>query len=190
MFPLPLRQINHSRRYAVLEGFLSGFECEGAIAVAMKVPEVQATVSVERLTDERARKSSLRWLNWTTETDWLFQKLGQAAQLLNERVFGFDLAGIQEIQMTEYRAPGGHYDYHVDEGEGNMSTRKLSMTVQLSDPSDYEGGDFELFQLNQRVPKSRGTVIAFPSYAYHKVHPVTAGIRKSLVAWVQGPLFR
>jgi PKHD-type hydroxylase len=156
----------------------------------MRVPEVQATVSVQRLTDENSRKSHLRWLTWNTETDWIYQKIGQAVTLLNERIFGFDLTGIQDLQFTEYRAPGGFYGLHQDMGEAPTSTRKLSLTVQLSEPTDYEGSELEVFQLGQTVPKTRGTVTAFAAWEFHQVHPVTAGVRRSLVAWCEGPMFR
>ena len=66
------------------------------------------------------------------------------------------------------------------------------MTVQLSRPEDYEGGDLELFFGSEpyRVQKSRGTVIAFPSFALHRVTPVTRGTRWSLFAWICGARWR
>ena len=69
--------------------------------------------------------------------------------------------------------------------------RKISFPVQLSDPSDYEGVDFGIH--NQKLPdwhKEKGTVLVFPSYMLHKVNPVTKGIRRSLVAWFEGPRWR
>ncbi|MGB0178111.1 MAG: 2OG-Fe(II) oxygenase, partial [Owenweeksia sp.] len=83
-------------------------------------------------------------------------------------------------------------DWHMDFGAGEISHRKLSMTVQLSDPADYEGGDLE-FMINQKVvtaPRTRGTVIVFPSFILHRVTPVTKGVRHSVVGWVSGTPFR
>ena len=68
------------------------------------------------------------------------------------------------------------------------------MTVQLSDGSEYEGGDFELRDgtanpLNQTELKQKGTVLIFPSFLSHRVKPVTKGVRKTLVAWFEGKAF-
>ena len=112
-----------------------------------------------------------------------------------KEVMGIDVGINSEIQYTEYHASeGGKYDWHHDvnwNGEVGAD-RKLSMTVQLSDPSEYEGGDFELLEVEQ-VPsfaKEKGTVLIFPSYLLHRVTPVTSGVRRSLVAWFTGPQWR
>jgi PKHD-type hydroxylase len=80
----------------------------------------------------------------------------------------------------------------MDFGAGEISHRKLSLTVQLSDPAHYEGGVLQ-FMLNQKIvdaPKERGTVIVFPSFMMHRVTPVERGVRRSLVGWVSGHPYR
>jgi PKHD-type hydroxylase len=86
---------------------------------------------------------------------------------------------------------GGHYDWHVDQG-ATERRRKLSLVLQLSPPSDYEGCELQIRSSNkiETVPRGRGELIAFPSYALHRVTPITAGIRRSLVIWCSGPRFR
>jgi PKHD-type hydroxylase len=71
-------------------------------------------------------------------------------------------------------------------------TRKLSLSVQLSEPEDYEGGSLLLYNGEEpmTLPKTRGTGLFFPSYSLHEVTPVTKGIRYSLVAWFLGPRFK
>ena len=72
------------------------------------------------------------------------------------------------------------------------AVRKLSFSVQLSDPDDYKGGDL-LLKISSdptQVKKTRGTVIFFPSYVLHEVTPVEQGVRKSLVGWVTGPRWK
>jgi PKHD-type hydroxylase len=75
-----------------------------------------------------------------------------------------------------------------------MNDRKLSITIQLSDSDDYEGGNFILDRQYQQPDskdlRTKGTILVFPSPIKHKVTPVTKGIRKSLVAWVEGPKWR
>jgi PKHD-type hydroxylase len=80
----------------------------------------------------------------------------------------------------------------MDFGTGELSNRKLSITVQLSDPDEYEGGELQ-FMVNQNIftaPKDKGTAIIFPSFALHRVTPITKGSRKSIVGWISGAPYR
>jgi PKHD-type hydroxylase len=72
------------------------------------------------------------------------------------------------------------------------SCNQMSVTIQLSDPSDYEGGDMEFLCGPEIVTAAKpiGTAIVFPSYIMHRVTPVTRGLRRSVVAWVSGPPYR
>ena len=83
------------------------------------------------------------------------------------------------------------YGWHVDGGGGGPS-RKLSLVLQLTDPSQYEGGNLEIMTSSnpEQVRKQRGIIAAFPSYVMHQVTPVTKGSRQSLVAWISGPRFK
>ena len=96
----------------------------------------------------------------------------------------------ENFQYTIYHGiEGGHYDWHVDHGPLKLQ-RKFSISVQLSDASDYEGCDLEFHAGNRRskpLRALRGAVIAFPSYVLHRVTPCTKGTRKALVAWTTGP---
>jgi len=80
----------------------------------------------------------------------------------------------------------------MDIGKGKYSKRKISITVQLSDPDEYEGGDFEFLIGKEiiKLPRKKGCAIVFPSYFLHRVTPVTKGTRKSLVLWGSGQPFR
>ena len=112
-------------------------------------------------------------------------------------MFGVEVSDIFDIQYTIYDGEEqGHYDWHFDTFWANNTEydRKLSITIQLSDPNDYEGGDF-IIDPQYEVPdknklRQKGTVFVFPSPIRHKVSPVKKGIRKSLVAWVEGPKWK
>jgi PKHD-type hydroxylase len=88
---------------------------------------------------------------------------------------------------TDLETPG-HYDWHVDTGNGGPVHRKISFTAQLSDPADYKG--CELVINNHAVEvvgtKERGSIHLFPSYMPHKVNPITNGVRYALVIWING----
>ena len=129
----------------------------------------------------------------TPEAEPIYKKAEYLIQALNQRVYQFDITDFSEdFQYTVYEgSEGGHYDWHVDQGLVQVN-RKLSFSLQLSEPEDYDGCDLELFTSNEiaKAPRQRGTLIAFPSYALHRVTPVTRGTRKSLVIWTKGPRFR
>lgn len=131
------------------------------------------------------------------ENLWIFDRIKNIVSFCNPKAFGLDLDRIENLQLTEYdSAREGHYGQHMDSeyGKSESRTRKLSITVQLSDPEEYEGGDLMLyphsFANGDTSPKAKGMIVVFRSHIVHEVTPVTKGKRYSLVAWVHGPLPR
>jgi PKHD-type hydroxylase len=146
-----------------------------------------------RLSEQR--KSNVAWLMPTDENlRFYFEKVAYYINKANTDYFQFSLTGFHSMQYTMYpETVQGKYDWHTDQGDlfttQNMG-RKLSAVVALND--DYEGGVFET--LDSDTPRSydlkKGEMIMFPSFLMHRVTPVTKGIRRSLVIWVEGPNFR
>jgi PKHD-type hydroxylase len=138
------------------------------------------------------RRSQVDWLRNTPDMAWVFEKLADVASKINAEYFRFDLTGFGEpLQLTNYdQSEHGMYGWHQDFGSG--ISRKLSMAVQLTDPSEYEGGNLQMMTTSepQTVKKQRGLIAVFPAYMLHQVTPVTQGSRQSLVAWVSGPTFK
>ena len=123
----------------------------------------------------------------------LYIKIFNSVLKFNNENFKFDLYEFGgKIQYTEYdESYQGHYDWHLDIGENNF-TRKLTVVIQLSDSSEYEGGELQVH--NGQTPyrtcsKEKGSMIMFPSFLLHRVTPVTKGIRRCLVMWFTGPSF-
>jgi PKHD-type hydroxylase len=122
--------------------------------------------------------------------DALFQRLWTYFCQLNQS-YGFVIDAIEEpMQLITYN-PGDHIGWHIDHGRGEAARRKLSLSIQLSDEAEYDGGDIE-FPDGNFHPFSRrlGASIMFPSYLFHRVTPVTRGVRRSLVVWCHGPTFK
>ena len=147
--------------------------------------------------DSNNRKSNIKWIPQNDNWWWLYEKLSNMAVAANNELWNFDLQHIPEqIQYTEYHAPAGHYDWHQDIGPGMLSKRKISITVQLSEPNEYEGGTLQLFRGGStegpfiEAEKAAGCVFIFPSYMMHRVTPVTKGTRKSFVLWLGGGHYR
>jgi len=138
------------------------------------------------------RRSQVSWLSSSPDTVWVFQRLADVVSKMNAEHYRFDLTGFGEaLQLTNYdQSENGMYGWHLDYGRG--ISRKLSMAMQLTDPSEYEGGNLQVMTSGQpqNVRKQRGLIAIFPSYVLHQVTPVTQGSRQSLVAWVSGPAFK
>lgn len=175
------------------DGF-SESECFQIREIGEKLLPKDATVG-PGVIDQAIRSSKTSWIAGNQETWWIYDKLAYIARQLNGQYFQFDVKGFNEdLQYTVYESTvDGHYDYHMDAGfNQNRAPRKLSLTLQLSPPDEYEGGVLELLTGSKPIAmeKKLGHLIAFPSYVLHRVTPVTKGTRRSLVVWLTGPRFR
>lgn len=152
----------------------------------------------EELLDKKVRDSQVAFL---PGTHWIACVMRQIVESFNEENFKYDLFPGFENNQVQYGTyhPGGHYSWHKDAevwampNNDDLKIRKLSVTIQLSEPDDYEGGEVQLQGPNNELyltPKERGTVIVFDSRTLHRVRPVKSGVRKSLVGWVAGPRWR
>ncbi len=123
---------------------------------------------------------------------------------IGQHVYGFDVDGLRDYDPTfinRYQI-GDHFTWHTDNSFTGPpgGTRKLSFSLQLSRADDYDGGDLEFATysplLNPEIPglspvlRERGSLIIFPSFMLHRVHPVTRGVRYALVGWIHGPPFK
>ena len=179
--------------YAWLKNFFSEKEVEQIRNLwnAELAKEAEVNLAGKAYTRDEMRKSQVMWIK-TGANDWIYNKLGEACQQINLNRYKFDIAGFQtELQLANYEGEG-FFEWHMDFGAGDISNRKLSITVQLSSPDEYEGGELQ-FMINQNIitaPKEKGTAIIFPSFALHRVTKVTSGSRKSIVGWIAGPPYR
>ena len=94
--------------------------------------------------------------------------------------------------------PGDYVTQHNDtlavhNSSNHKINRKVSITVMLSDPSEFTGGEF-VFDKNIQLPENefsgKGTVAIFTSHSKNLVKPVLTGQRKVLFAFVTGPEWR
>ena len=184
--------VNFTDFYWFKEGF-SAEELELIESMTLKLPfETAATGQDDKSTISEYRKSQIKWCPQTEEWEWVYRKLHNMIAESNNIMWKFDLSTMNEqIQYTEYYEGGGHYDWHMDCGIGIQNQRKVSVTVQLSAPDEYEGGDLE-FNIGKRMTaqRNKGAAVIFPSFYLHRVTPVTKGTRKSFVLWVGGEPYR
>ena len=144
---------------------------------------------------EKKRNSNVVWM----DSAWIYRELHPLVRIANSDAgWNYHWNWSEACQFTKYDgSKKQHYDWHTDAGtriNENGKIRKLSMTVALVDGSEYEGGDFEIRMENPKdhevhvikAAKQKGSVTIFPSFVWHRVKPVTAGTRYSLVNWHQG----
>jgi len=158
---------------------------------------------------KRKRNSDLVWLN----DPWIYKELYPYIHKANtDAGWNFEWNCSENCQFTKYKL-NQYYDWHCDSWEepynkpndpSHGKIRKLSMTCQLTDGSEYSGGELEfdfknydphmrdelkhVVQCKEILPK--GSIIVFPSFVWHRVKPVTKGVRYSLVVWNLGYPFK
>ena len=144
----------------------------------------------------KKRKSHIVWLN----DQWIYKEIHPYIHLANKNAgWNFQWDWSESCQFTKYKK-GQYYGWHIDSMEipTKGKIRKLSSIVLLSDPSKYKGGNLQFNFKNKELSnnivnckelKNRGTLIVFPSFLWHRVKPITSGIRYSLVSWHTGNPF-
>ena len=196
-----------------LDNFLTESEIETIINHAQKIKPQQGKVITTNIKEKndftseyegeykngeilpKIRNSLIRGIESNEKISWLYQKIVQEIYRVNQENFDYILKFIECLQFLEYNENDeGFYAKHNDcNNTDNFATiRKLSFSIQLSDPDDYEGGELILYTNEQEfiAPKTKGTIIFFQSDIVHEVTPVTKGTRYSIVGWVRGPNLR
>ena len=155
---------------------------------------LDAAVAVE--SNHEIRKTELAWSN----DQWLYDTFWSLMEMANQNAnWNFEISAAESFTLGKYE-DGGHYKFHLD-GNGvqplnypgneflHGKTRKISFVAWLNE--DFEGGEFEFHPStvpaeNGLIKPTKGTVIFFPSWYLHKVHPVTKGTRYALITWFNG----
>lgn len=178
-----------------VENFLSREEC---LSLRYENGWEPAHVGSERNGDlkESVRKSKVQWLTSFSHPD-IYIKVSNLINEANETTFKYNLNVLPPLQLTSYNGEEeGFYKTHRDSYVTKLedtNDRKLSVSVLLSDPSEYEGGELFINSVENEwtsVPKKTGSAVIFSSYQLHEVKKVLKGNRYSLVAWAEGPVFR
>ena len=154
----------------------------------------------------KKRKSNVVWM----DDRWIYKEIQPYIHSANENAgWNFQWDYSESCQFTKY-SKEQFYDWHCDSWEKPYNRpddssrhgkiRKLSVTVSLSDETEYEGGDFEFdFRNNDKGSnqprlckeiRPKGSVVVFPSFVWHRVKPVISGTRYSLVIWNLGKPWR
>jgi len=209
--------MNLSNYYWAFKSAIPARICDDIIKYALSKPEAMARTGGygdkelnddEVMNMQRKRKSDLVWLNDT----WIYKEIHPYVHQANKNAgWNFDWIRSESCQFTKYKL-NQYYDWHCDswdkpyekEGPEKGMIRKISVTCQLTDGSEYTGGELQ-FDTRSYDPHMRdedkhvitskeilpkGSIVVFPSFVWHRVQPVTRGTRYSLVIWNLGYPFR
>ncbi len=176
-----------SRTYLAFADAFTAEQCDALVALGAAAPDAAGPVWTAAAygidPDSRDVRSTLHERNGGT--DWLFDRLDVLFAKAAE-AFGLSVGPLVEpVQILRY-GEGCHFGrWHSDAGLDMQDSRKVSVSVELSDAGDYQGGLLEIVPDTVGRPRSlpRGGAHFFPSRALHRVAPVTSGVRWSLVAW-------
>jgi predicted 2-oxoglutarate/Fe(II)-dependent dioxygenase YbiX len=170
-------------------------ECKKITSLVKEVYPTNASIggnTDQSRVDQSIRSADIYVLENDEDNKWIYEKIAKIISVTNALHFDYDIAGITHgIQLIHYKSDidvKGHYDWHVDAGNGDVALRKISFTAQLSHPSEYEGCELLINNHGTDLAgtKEQGSVHLFPSYMLHKVAPVTKGERFALVIWIHG----
>ena len=190
----------------VWPGFFPPSFCDDVIAHGDTLQSMPGTVSHDPA--GRARSSEVAWISDNEDHAWIYRPLADLVAVTNQKFWRWHISGHETLQYTRY-SEGQFYGWHMDarrkpypddERWGGL-VRKISVTVNLSGPADFDGGTFEIEQTvptperpERRIERldelgQKGSAVVFPAYLHHRVLPVTRGQRRSLVGWFLGPPF-
>jgi len=178
--------------YTTAKNVFTQEECSKIIEIGKSLNLQKGGLIGNAQGDEKIRKSNVSWIRPEEPYKWIFEKVSKFVVHINNNAFKFDIHRLNEgLQFTHYEAPGGHYGVHIDK-HYKYIIRRLSFSILLNDPKQFDGGDLVLFDGGEgtRMPKELSGMIMFPSYVLHQVTPVTRGERFSLVGWVTGKNIR
>lgn len=165
--------------------------CDEVIDIANNYSSQKATIEGNR-TNKDVRLSDVKFFDPGKERH-IVEPIWNLTQMANAQTFGVDLFGCYQLQFTSYKK-GHFYGPHIDvfwrkDHDAPKADRKLSVSILLNDPSEFEGGDL-VIDGDKIEMKERGAMVVFPSYVLHEVTKVTRGTRLSLVSWIEGPEWR
>ena len=185
---------------------ISKSDCEKILTIGRTKTLSKGTIYEEgtKVINKDRRDCNVAWLN----EPWIYELLNTYINFANKNAnWNFQWDWNQDMQFTSY-SKGHYFGWHSDQGPKpfvsdnpsfNGKTRKISLTLQLTEPSQYEGGDLQFKWFTKKgeenittvkEAKEQGTIILFPSFVWHQVTHITKGTRESLVNWSVGFPFK
>ncbi len=193
---IPTEPIWRSYIAETTEPVFSPKQCQMVIDKGMSLKKQTAQVGMGRPegsgVDPKKRITTISWIPFK-EMPEMYRDIEATMLKANNNHFGFEGMRLTEPGQFTHYPIGGFYEWHMDNdvlGKHQPPVRKISMTLLLSDPATFEGGELEFMSKGKRAKLKQGQAIFFASWLQQRVKPVTQGERKSLVSWFEGPPFK
>ena len=171
-------------------------QCQMVIDKGMSLKSEEAKVGMGQKpgggNDPEKRITTISWIPFKDMPE-MYRDIEATMLKANGNHFGFEGMQLSETAQFTHYLTGGFYEWHMDNdvaGKHQPPVRKISMTLLLSDPSTFEGGELEIMSKGKTAKLKQGQAIFFASWLQHRVKPVTKGERKSLVMWFGGTPFK
>jgi len=171
-------------------------QCQMVINKGLSLKKETAAVGMikkaEGGVDTKKRITTISWIPFKDMPE-MYRDIEATMLKANNNHFGFEGMQLTEPGQFTYYQTGGFYEWHMDndiQGKHQQPVRKISMTLLLSDPSTFEGGELEIMAKGKSAELKQGQALFFASWLQHRVKPVTKGERYSLVMWFGGPSFK
>ena len=178
------------------EPIFSPEQCQMVIDKGMSLKKEKAEVGMGQRPDggydPDKRVTTISWIPFKEMVE-MYKQIEITMLKANNNHFGFEGMQLNEPGQFTHYPVGGFYDWHMDNeilGKHQPPVRKISMTLLLSDPSTFDGGELEFMHKGKKAKLKQGQAIFFASWLQHRVKPVTRGERSSLVMWFGGPPFK
>ena len=177
------------------QSLFSQKQCQMVIDKGLSLKKETAAVGMGKPgggIDPKKRITTISWIPFKEMTD-MYKDIEKTMLQANNNHFGFEDMRLTEPGQFTHYLTGGFYDWHMDNDVTFIHqppVRKISMTLLLSDPTTFEGGELEFMSKGKTAKLKQGQAIFFASWLQHRVKPVTQGERKSLVMWFGGPSFK
>ena len=193
---IPTEPVWRSYVAETIEPIFSPKQCQMVIDKGMSLKKETAAVGMGRPegsgVDIKKRITTISWIPFKDMPE-MYRDIEKMMLQANNNHFGFEGMQLTEPAQFTHYLEGGFYEWHMDndvQGKHQPPVRKISMTLLLSDPSTFEGGELEIMSKGKTAKLKQGQAIFFASWLQHRVKPVTKGERKSLVMWFGGPSFK
>ena len=142
--------------------------------------------------NEKIRITDVVWMNRMSPISCVALNYINSANV--QANWNYELINIEEVQIGRYEKDG-HYIWHDDDSitpnDSNI-VRKISLSIQLNDSNEHEGGILEFRHKGHTLSlkMQQGDIVVFPSFVEHRITPILSGTRYSAVAWAHGPSFK
>lgn len=186
--------LSKTGNHLIVEPIFTPQQCEEIIALSGDWIEGTVQKFSTPMTDREHRSVEISKKNLPEE---LLERIFEKVFYINRHTFRYHLEGYEIHDLPRiFRYSDNrndHYVWHRDTLSipAKGSERKLSFSIQLSDPGSYVGGDLEFLpELTSPFKRNQGNILIFPSYLTHRITPMTEGVRYVIVGWIHGPEFR